>query len=424
MQYPRNIAKVLEKAVSKSPALLLNGARQTGKSTLIKQLGANLLSAEYLSLDVLETLLSAKGSPAAFIDDLSEHVVIDEIQRAPELFLSIKRSIDDNRAPGRFLMTGSANVLMLPQLSESLVGRMIIKSLWPLSQGEIRKRKEDFISAAFAPKLPGCESSMTWKELVETVCLGGYPEIVINNDLHYAQEWFDSYVQTLIQRDVRELVNIDTIKTFPQLISVLAQRSAMPVNVTDVGRICGIPRTSLLRYISLLESLFVIRFIPAWFTNQEKRLFKSPKLLFADSGLLAHLSKRSARLLDEDRSAAGQIIENFVGTELLKQMGWSDSFVSLYHFRTQDGKEVDYVIEDDRGKLVGIEVKCAAAVSERDLAGLKALQVASGKKFLRGIILYSGSKTIRLSPDVTALPISALWDLNWQKAFNIFAKRG
>lgn len=420
MQYPRNIANSLERTAKKSPALLLDGARQTGKSTLIKQLGTNLFAAEYVSLDDLEIQLGAHGSPSDFIRDLPEHVVIDEIQRAPELFLSIKQSIDENRVPGRFLMSGSANVLMLPKLSESLVGRMIIKTLWPLSQGEIRKRQEDFISAAFASKLTSCESSVTWKQLVEMVCRGGYPEVVLANDLRYESDWFESYVKTLIQRDVRELMNIDSINSFPQLLTVLSQRSSMPVNVTDVGRICGIPRTSLLRYISLLESLFVIRFIPAWFVNREKRLIKSPKLLFVDSGLLSYLSKRGRSLLIDDRSAAGQIIENFVGTELLKQIGWSDSIVSLHHFRTQDGHEVDYVLEDDRGRLVGVEVKCSTSVSTSDMSGLKALQAVAAKKFVRGIILYSGNKTIRLSPEITAMPIAALWELNWRKAYNVF----
>lgn len=314
---------------------------------------------------------------------------------------------------------------MLPRLSESLVGRLIIHTLWSLSQGELRNRVEDFINAAFAPTLPLIDSSLTWKQLIQSICLGGYPEIVTakDTDMEFAQEWFSSYVRTLIERDVREISEVDSLRTFPQLLQVLAQGASMPVNVAEVGRICGIAKTSLARYVSLLESLFVISFVPAWFTNRESRLTKSSKLIFADGGLHSYIARKSMSLLLEDRNAAGPIVENFVGSELVKQLGWSKTNAGLFHFRTREGKEVDFVLEDDRGRVVGIEVKCANTVHSTDIANCNALQQACGNKLLRCIILYTGRHSVRLAKNITAMPISALWDLNWKKAYNIFAAR-
>jgi uncharacterized protein len=424
MHYPRNLTAKLEKSLTRSPAVLLDGARQTGKSTLVKQIGKNLFNAKYVSLDEPEQLAGAIRSPATFVDDLSEHVIIDEIQRAPEIFLPLKKSIDEHRKPGRFLLLGSANVLMLPRLSESLVGRLIIHTLQPLSQGELQDRLEDFVDAAFASTLPLIDSSINWKQLIRRICVGGYPEIVsaAGTDMEFAREWFSSYVRTLIERDVREISQVDSLRTFPQLLSVLSQRAAMPANFAEVGRICGIAKTSLLRYISLLESLFVISFIPAWFANRETRLIKSAKLIFTDGGLHSYIARKSLSLLQEDRSAAGPIVENFVGAELIKQLSWSKTNARLYHFRTQDGKEVDFVLEDDRGRLVGVEVKCANTIHSSDIANCNALQEACGSRLLRCIVLYTGAHSVRLAKNIIAMPISALWDLNWKKAYNVFAK--
>jgi predicted AAA+ superfamily ATPase len=420
MNYPRNISKSIQDIIARAPVLLLNGARQTGKSTIVEAIGKIPPGIDYITLDDPLRLLSASRSPNNFISDLPERVIIDEIQRAPEIFLAIKRSIDGNRKPGRFILTGSANVLVLPKISESLAGRMILKTLWPLSQGELLSRKEDFITTIFSSKPAKITSSLTWAELTKIITTGGYPEIIANQDRLYRQEWFKSYIQTLVERDVKEFVHIDGLRTFPALLSLLSNRGSMPVNLADIGRLAELPKTSLSRYIGLLEALFLITFLPAWFKNQEKRLVKSPKLIFTDNGILCHLSQKSAELLQNDRSKAGAVMENFVAAELLKQLSWSSTRAQLYHYRTHNGQEVDFVLENDMQQVVGIEVKCSNTIQQHDLRGLQSLKESSKGDFLRGVILYTGNETISIDKDLLAMPISSLWEANWIDAESIF----
>lgn len=419
--FPRNIGKDLKRAISNSPVLLLNGARQTGKSTLVQALTSSSKAIKYISLDN-PSVLAAASDPITFIGDLPQQVIIDEIQRAPELLLAIKQSVDENRKPGRFILTGSANVLVLPKLSESLAGRMIIKTLWPLSQGEITNVQEGFIDALFAQGKLAHSPAIDWSRLVKSVARGGFPNMVNELDKRTQRDWFDSYLRTLLERDVRDISRIDGLRLFPFLLSILAGRVGNAVNFADVGRACGIPKTSIIRYMSLLEGMFLTFPVPAWYRNLEKRLIKSPKLYFCDSGFLARLLNMGAERLYEDRAAAGFIVENFVATELMKQLSWSKTLGKLFHFRTQEGQEVDFVIESDSGHLVGIEVKCANSVNQDDFKGLKFLAQISQKRFHRGIVLYTGKETISFGQNLYALPISALWHQSAVKAFDIFGR--
>ncbi|MBI4534183.1 MAG: ATP-binding protein [Candidatus Melainabacteria bacterium] len=406
-----------------APVMMLGGARQTGKSTLVKALGRAVTGVDYRTFDDPMTLASVRH-PEGFIADLPEYVILDEIQRAPEVFLAIKRSVDNNRKPGRFILTGSANVLVIPKLSDSLAGRMIIKTLWPLSQGELAGKFEDFIAAVFSKaRLSGFQSTVGWQNLVGRIATGGFPEVAQQPDEQLRAEWFSSYLRTILERDVRDISNIDALRSFPRLISLLAQRASTSVNYADIGRLCEIAKTSLMRYVSLFETLFLTCSVPGWFRNPEKRLIKSPKLLFCDSGLLCHLRDARADALRSQRDKAGSIVENFVGMELVKQLSWSTITANLFHYRSRDGIEVDFVLEDDSGAVVGIEVKCGGSVGESDLKGLRHLQQTVGKKFYRGIVLYTGDRSATLAPDLVAMPISALWELHAEPSTSIFLTR-
>jgi hypothetical protein len=338
-------------------------------------------------------------------------VILDEVQRVPELFPAIKAAVDRDRTAGRFLLTGSADVLLLPRLSESLAGRMEVHTLWPLSQGELEGQPEELVDALFADSLPAPRPPQGGRkpELVDRLVRGGYPEVVGMAAEARRQAWFGSYVTTVLQRDVRDLANIEALTMLPRLLRLLASRSTALLNFADLSRSIGIPQTTLKRYMALLEMTFLLQTLPAWFVNIGKRLVKSPKLLLNDTGLAAHLQGLNAERLVGDRVLLGPLLENFVVMELKKQAGWSRRQPQLHHFRTEAGEEVDVVLEDAAGRVVGIEVKAAATVAQVDFKGLRTLAAAAGKRFHRGVVLHTGPEVIPFAADLHALPISALW---------------
>ena len=409
--YKRHLASALVKALSDTPVVFLNGARQTGKSTLVQQLAAGPHPARYVTLDDLEVLSAAKHDPQAFLAGFDGPVILDEAQRAPELFLPLKAEVDRRREPGRFLLTGSASILLQPKLSESLVGRMEIITLWPLSQGEIEGKEEGFIDALFDLDTPlPALKPLSRQELWGRIAQGGYPEPLSRKDPARRQAWVKSYISTLLDRDVRELAHIEGLTQFPRLVRLLASRTAGLLNFSDLSRTMDIPQSTLKRYLSLLETTFLTRRIPPWSGNLGKRLVKTPKLFLNDAGLTADLLGTDASHLREDLTWSGPLLETFVVSELTKQTGWSKTKPQLHHFRTQAGQEVDCLLEDDRGRCVGVEVK-AGQVSSGDFRGLRALAAALGKRFVRGVVLNLGSDTVPFGKDLFALPLNALWQL-------------
>jgi hypothetical protein len=409
--FPRGLARAVAEALADRPVVLVNGARQTGKTTLARHLAATVHPARYVTLDDASVLAAAHGDPAGFVSGLQEPVILDEVQRVPELFPAIKAAVDRDRTAGRFLLTGSADVLLLPRLSESLAGRMEVHTLWPLSQGELEGQPEELVDALFADSLPAPRSPQGGRkpELVDRLVRGGYPEVVgIAADAR-RQAWFGSYVTTILQRDVRDLANIEGLTMLPRLLRLLASRSTALLNFADLSRSIGIPQTTLKRYMALLEMTFLLQTLPAWFVNIGKRLVKSPKLLLNDTGLAAHLQGLNAERLVGDRVLLGPLLENFVVMELKKQAGWSRRQPQLHHFRTEAGEEVDVVLEDAAGGVVGIEVKAAATVAQMDFKGLRTLAAAAGKRFHRGVVLHTGPEVIPFAADLHALPISTLW---------------
>ncbi len=407
----RNISKKLIAALSDRPVVLLNGARQTGKSTLAQWIGRQR-SLSYLTLDEVTVLSSARKDPAGFISELEGGVILDEVQRAPELFLAIKTEVDRNRAPGRFLLTGSANIFLLPKISEYLVGRIEILTLWPLSQDELQSRHAVFIDDAFSEKFPLLtDPELSRKSIIDRLVAGGYPEVQFLSPGDRRKAWFSSYITTLLQRDVRELSNIEGLHEMPRLLALLAAQSASLLNISELSRNTGVTQMTLKRYLTLLQATFLLHLVPAWFSNIGKRLIKTPKVYLNDTGLLTYLTGMDRERLSESPERMGNILENFVVAELMKQATWSQIQPRVLYYRTAAGQEVDVVLENAAGKIVGIEVKSAATVTAQDFKGLKDLSTALGERFLRGLVLYLGQNTVPFGNRLYAVPLSALWKL-------------
>lgn len=410
MPLHRNLQPSVAESLTDSPVVFIQGARQTGKSTLARLLVEADARRRYMTLDDAATLAAAQSDPQGFIVGLDAPVVIDEVQRAPGLALAIKAAVDANRKPGRFLLTGSANPMLLPNLSESLAGRIELHTLWPLSQGEIAGRVERFIDAVFASRftLPDVTGA-SFPSLIPRLMQGGYPEMLTRKADDRRRAWVGSYLDTILQRDVRDISNIRDLSELPRLLALIASRAASLLDYADLARMLSMPQTTLKRYMSLLEVTFLIHTLPAWFTNIGKRIAKSPKVLINDTGLLLHLLGANEARLKSDPTLAGGVLENFVALELLKQRGWSKLKPNLFHFRTHSGDEVDLVLERADGKVVGIEVKSTASIDAGHLKGLRVLAAAAKDRFVRGIVLYTGNASVPFGKDLIALPVSAVW---------------
>lgn len=407
--YPRNLTASLREALTDRPVVLLNGARQVGKSTLVQSL-AEEDRAQYFTLDDATVLAAATRDPAGFVAGLGGPVILDEVQRAPELFLALKAAVDRDRRPGRFLLTGSANVFVLPRISESLAGRMEILTLWPLSQGEIEGVVEGFVDALFARTFPPLWLEPLGRgELFERLIRGGFPELVDKRSEARRRAWFGSYTTSILQRDVRDLTNIEDLAALPRLLSLLAARATTLLNYSELSRSSGIPASTLKRYFALLEATFLVLTLPAWSTNLSKRLVKSPKLFLNDTGLLASSLGLNGDRLEEDPRLVGPLLESFVLMEIRKQVSWSRTQPGLFHYRTQTGQEIDLLLEDPAGRVVGVEVKMGSTVQEKDVRVLQDLAEALGPRFVRGVVLYTGERAVPFSEKILALPIQALW---------------
>lgn len=410
--HTRHIAQRMMASLRDTPVVLIHGARQTGKTTLAKSLETRRAPRRYITLDDATSLASATADAGSLIASIDQPSTIDEAQRAPGRFMAIKASVDARRDPGRFLLTGSANVLLLPALSESPAGRIEVITLWPLSQGEIEGRREGFIDSVFADRLPAANAEKrAGKPLGARILGGGYPEPLTRTDQQRRDAWFASYISTILYRDVRDIANIDGLTELPRLLSLLASRVGGLLNFADISRGLSMPQSTLKRYFTLLETIFLVVTIPAWSSNLGLRLTKSPKIMLADTGLAAHLLGMNDLRLKADGHARGHLLENFVAMEIMKQTGWSEARVRLFHFRTTTGQKVDLVLEDAAGRVVGIEVKSSSGVASEDFRGLRALRQAAGAKFVRGIVLHDGDQTIPFERDLVSMPVGALWTL-------------
>ena len=409
--FHRNLTESLKAALSDNPVVLLLGARQVGKSTLVQNLANVTYGPQYLTFDDATILAAVAENPTAFLETVQKPVIFDEVQRVPELFIALKASVNKNRISGNFLLTGSANVLLMPKIADSLAGRMELITLRPLSQGELTGRKEDFIDWVCGDtfNLPRPFDPEDREDLFQRMLAGGYPEAVRRISEGRRSKWFRSYITTLLQRDVRDLSNIEGLTDLPRLFSILAARTGGLLNFAEISRSGGHAQTTLKRYITLLEQLFLIELLPAYSGNLTKRLVKSPKLFFTDTGLLSELQGLSWSKIKFENSFAGMLMENFVVGELRAQAGWNKTPVEMFHFRTAADQEVDIVLELPTSEVIGIEVKSGASVGAEAFRGLKQLESDLGKKFKRGIVIYTGEKSVSFGKKLFAVPIQALW---------------
>ena len=404
--FPRFAVEAVSAALLDNPVVLVIGPRQCGKTTLVRNLIAG--KREFLTLDDDTVLAAARSDPTSFVRSL-DRVTIDEVQRAPELLRAIKRVVDDDRRAGRFLLTGSANIFTLPKVSESLAGRMEIVSLLPFSQGELRGHKPDFLHAAFGGRLRTPRKLLVGEELVQVVLHGGYPEMLRRNPKRQ-QKWARDYINALVQRDVREIAEVEKLDRMPRLLQTLAHHSGQLTNFAQIGAQAGFDDKTTNKYVGILERLFLVRRIQPWFRNRLKRLIKTPKLHFLDSGLLSAELGVSAGQVVKNRSLLGPLLETFVFSEVLKQSSWFDEDCVLHHYRDKDQDEVDLVVEAANDAMLGLEVKAGATVYAQDFKGLRKLAAASGAKFKLGVVLYDGDRVVNFGERLVAAPISCLWE--------------
>jgi uncharacterized protein len=402
----RHLAPMVEESLQDTPAVLINGPRQCGKTTLVQQFRGSM---QYLTLDDPTLLAAAQQDPLGFVRRL-DRAIIDEVQRAPQLLLSLKLVIDQDRRPGRFLLTGSANLMTLPQIADSLAGRIALHTLLPLSQSELQGRPNDFLQRAQTQDWPLAHPHWTaaQDDTVSHVLAGGYPEMRQRPTAARRQAWAKAYIQTLVERDVRDIAQIEQLHQMPQLLAVAAAHCGQLFNSTQIGGQLGLTSKTIDKYLGILEKLFLVQRLPAWSRNELSRLIKTPKLHFLDAGLQATLTRLTPELLLTERTRWGATLETWVHAELRKALTLSPENWYLSHYRDKDQVEVDFVLEDSMRQLIGIEVKAAATVLPQDFKGLKRLQAQAGDNFITGIVLYDGTKALPFGDGLWAVPLSAL----------------
>ncbi|MCB1110642.1 MAG: ATP-binding protein [Chlamydiia bacterium] len=407
--YRRFLEEKLRNSLKFSPATLVLGGRQSGKTTLVRSL-KNQQERSYYSLDNLLTLRSAKESPDQFFKQHTPPLTLDEVQRAPDLFIPMKLEIDENRHNGMFLLTGSANPLTLPNLGDSLAGRMVIYHLWPLSQGELLGKPEKFLETCFMDEFPPLESSLlSFNKLFHKILVGGFPTMqTLENDSERST-WCNSYLQAILDKDVRDLAQIEKLSELPNLLELIATRPGSLLNYTNLSSACNIPRSTLIRYLQYMQTLFTIHLLPPWFTNQGKRLTKSPKVYFNDTGILCHLLGLSSTDLNLSQTLLGSLIENFIVVEIQKQLSWNTPHYKLYFYRDHVGNEIDLTIEGPRKEIVAIEIKSSETVKPENFKVIKKFAKDYPNQFKRGIVLYRGESSLSFGPDLFALPIQSVW---------------
>lgn len=338
-------------------------------------------------------------------------LVLDEIQRAPGLMLAIKHQVDTDPRPGRFLLTGSAQLFALHTIPDLLPGRTETIELWPLAQGEIEGTPDGFVESVFehGPGLSLASSALTRDDYITRALRGGYPEAVRRNDLGRRARFFEAYVSDLIRRDVHQISEIDRPSDMRRLLNVVAAQMATLAVPHALSSALNIPRSTLTRYLNLLEQVFVIRRISAWSNNLTTRAVATPKMIVIDSGLAGHLTAMTLKRAQHPTAAVGPLLENFVLSELARQLSWAPEPIQLYHYRDRDGYEVDAILEHGSGDIVAIEVKAAETVRSDDFRGIRHLQRRLGERLIAGIVLYAGTHALPFGDRLRAWPMSSLW---------------
>jgi predicted AAA+ superfamily ATPase len=408
----RHAASLVEATLADTPVTVIQGARQVGKSTLARQVIA-ARGVPLLSLDTDTVYDAARADPGGFARQRSDALLaIDEIQRAPELLRAIKGAVDQDRRPGRFLITGSANLLQLPGAQESLAGRAETVPSYGLSQGELAGNVERFLDFALAGDSSSLalSSQLARDDYLDIICAGSYPEARTRSAGRRAA-WFDNYLTRVVSRDARDVSGLAHLDRLPALVRLIAANNATELVKSRLARDSGIPETSLSGYIELLETLYLIHRLPAWAPNLTKRETGRPKLALLDTGLAARLINLPPRALHPGvvSNHAGGLFEAFVAGELRRQCAWAQSQPQLFHFRDRDGIEVDIIIESADRLVVGVDVKAAVSVSRSDFRGLTFLRDRLGERFKLGVLLYAGTDPVPFGDRLWALPVASIW---------------
>lgn len=411
MDYQSDLARRLQARVANgldsSRVVAVVGARQVGKTSLVRRFETR--DRAFVSLDDFGPLTQAQADPAGFVGALGRKSIVDEIQRAPNLLLAIKSVVDRDAAKGHFLLTGSANIMALPKLADSLAGRMTVFELFPFAEAEIERARCNVVDQLYAPERPWRAVACDQAEIVRRIVRGGYPEAVFSRDDAARDRWFASYLLAMIQRDIREIAQVSDIAAMGRLLAVLAARTGRIVNYTSLSSEAGIPKSTLLRYVTLLEQTFLVHRMPAWSFDLGRRLTKLPKLFLGDVGVAAHLMHADTARLLADRNLLGGLLETFVANELRKHASWSDRRTAHYHYREHDGVEVDFVLETAAGERVAVEVKATASPTHSDARGLLRLMDDSKLGLVRGIVVHTGSMIVPIRRNVHGVPISVFW---------------
>lgn len=408
--YPRFAMSRLVEALGDTPVVVIHGPRQSGKTTLAQRTGETRGYA-YFSLDDETARRAAAADPVGFVDSLPPRSILDEVQRAPGLFTALKTAVDRDRQPGRFLLTGSANVLLVPGLADSLAGRMEILRLFPLAQCELAGRESGFLRSLFSGTFPVRRRPRLGGELAERIAAGGFPAAIARATTRRRTAWYREYAQALVQRDVRDLARIRALDALPRLLALAAGQTARLFNASDLAAPFQLSRPTIADYVTLLEGVFLVERVPPWHSNRSSRLIKTPKLHLGDTGLACALLGLDAAALERDRAVLGQLAETFVYQELRRQAGWQGAEIRFHHFRTRDGVEVDLVLEQDGHAIAGVEVKASATVTAADFRGLRQLRAAAGERFQAGVVLYDGEHSLPFDERMYAVPIRALWEI-------------
>ena len=413
----RAITPRLIEAMKVSPVVFLNGARQSGKSTLAQDVSGKMahkgLPAQYISFDKPTSMAAAAASPETFLLAYDGNLIIDEVQMVPEIFRALKVAVDEQRlknrskANGKYLLTGSANILALPKLADSLVGRMSVLTLYPFCTAEASGGKGDGIDRILNMDFSGIGRSSL--SIAQAISMATFPEIAHKKSKERTI-WFDGYITTILQRDVKMLADLEKISVLPNMLRILATRAGGLINDSDISRDAGLNSVTGKFYRNILKMMFLNFDVQPWFRNIGKRLVKAPKGYLTDTLMLCHMLDLDLGEMEKSKPELfGHVLENYVATELTKQLTFSDTKAQLLHFRTSDGKEVDFVLEKPDGSIFAIEVKRSGSVAIEDFKGIKCLAELAGKDFKGGVVLYSGKEAVPFGKDLWAVPLHVLW---------------
>jgi len=406
----RRMRPLVVEALRDTRVVMVMGARQVGKSTLCQAIAAEEHPATSVSLDDRGARQTAQADPAGFLAGFDGPVLIDEVQRAPELILAIKQVVDREQRPGQFLLTGSANILSSRKVHETLAGRIELTRLWPFAQAELKDDGAgNLVDALFATSPPRIVSAPIGRgAFVSRAAAGGYPEARLRIGRR-RDRWFSSYLATTFERDLHAIADLHKEHEMLRLLSVLATRSSNLLRYANVADSLELDEKTVKSYIGLLEAIFLVRTVPAWRPGFLARVLHTPKIYITDSGLLAHLLGANEQRLAADDRLTGIVLETFVAMELMKHASWSDVDPQIYHFRDRHGGEVDLVLEDRSGRVVGVEVKAKVSLSQNDTKTLAKLRDALGPQFVAGAVIHTGEQTLPLGDRLWAVPVSGLW---------------